>query len=59
MFLAIPLLLLGVVLISHERTDHKSSPAFTVALNRAVQQLEGAAERTTAAVTSGAPGGGA
>lgn len=50
--LCIPLILVGVICLHPEKADHGSSPAFSLALRDAVDKLEGAALKTTAAVST-------
>ncbi|UCF04642.1 MAG: hypothetical protein JSV33_12020, partial [bacterium] len=47
----LPCLVICAFMLHTPKADHCSSPAFSVALDRAVNQLEGAAARVTAAVT--------
>ena len=49
--LLLPLLVLCVFLAAPERDDHVNSPAFSVALNQAIDKLEGTAGRVTSAAT--------
>ncbi len=47
----VPLLFLGLLFIGPDREDHANSPAFSAALDNAVNRLEGAAVKVTAVVT--------
>lgn len=49
--LVVPLFLVGVLIVGPEKADHESSPAFSVALNNAINRLEGTAIKATVAAT--------